>query len=94
MFLVFFRKSKELYSQKYFLHKFIKAESPTDAEGSMLGNLFVQSTSFEEKINAEDNNQAPLDEPSKDVFDKSKEKVRVENMTLFFYFFALNSQFI
>lgn len=52
----------------------------------MLGNLFVQSTSFEEKINAEDNNQAPLNEPSKDVFDKSKEKVRVENMTLFFIF--------
>ena len=41
----------------------------------MLGNLFVQSTSFEEK-NKEDDNQAVSDEVTKDVFSQSKDIVR------------------
>lgn len=42
----------------------------------MLGNLFVQSTSFEEKNNKEDDNQAVSDEVTKDVFSQSKDIVR------------------
>ena len=41
----------------------------------MLGNLFVRSTSFEEK-NKEDDNQAVSDEVTKDVFSQSKDIVR------------------
>ena len=51
-------------------------ELPTEIEGSMLGNLFVQSTSIEERNNVEDN-LAVAEKLNKDAFNQSKEIVRL-----------------